>query len=238
MSIKSFITEEKFFHYFQPIYDLWHSQIIGYEVLLRSYEYPNPEHTFQEAKKEKQLYELDSRSIHKAVKTYQSEGSLGKDGNLFLNVFPSTILNPNFPSFLNQIINQSNLKSQQIVLEILESESISDFNSFKAQICNLKSSGYLIAIDDFGNGSSDFRSVIEIEPNYLKLDRYFAQDLHQSKQKQSIIKFMDRYCKEYDCQLILEGIETTEEIAMAKELQIPIGQGYILGRPGLLKEIV
>lgn len=238
LSIRNFIREEQFYHFFQPIYHLNSWDKLGYEVLLRSTVYPNPELTFQEAKKEKQLYELDSRSIHKAISTYHSAGSSKRNGTLFLNVFPSTILNQNFPSFLNQIITEKYLDSQQIVLEISESETIEEFDRFKKRISELKRQGFLIAIDDIGKGYSNFRSIIELEPDYLKLDRYFAQDLHLSKQKQTLISFFLNYCEQYNCQLILEGVETEKELAVAKALGISIAQGYILGKPALLKESV
>lgn len=234
MLIKDFIRMEKFYHYFQPIFHLNDWRKIGYEVLLRSEVYPNPEYTFQKAKREKQLYELDSRSIHKAISTYHLAGISKKYGNLFLNVFPSTILNPKFPSFLKEIITKYNINSQHLVLEISESEIIEDFDVFKKQISELRKLGVLIAIDDIGSGYSNFKNIIELEPDYLKLDRYFTKNLHLSNQKQTLITFFLSYCEQYKSQLILEGVENETEIAIAKALGIHIAQGYILGRPALL----
>lgn len=236
MSIKNFIREEKFYHHFQPIYYINSRKKLGYEALLRSQIHSNPELTFQEAKREKQLYELDSRSIHKAISTYNLAGLSKKNGTLFLNILPSTILNQNFPSFLDQIITENYLHSQQIVLEISESETVEAFDIFKKQILDLKKQGFLIAIDDIGKGYSNFKNIIELEPQYLKLDRYFAQDLHLSKQKQAIILLLLKYCEQSRGQLILEGIETEEEIEIASALGIPIVQGYLLGKPALLSE--
>lgn len=237
MSIVSFIREEQFYHFFQPICNLENWGKVGYEVLLRSNKYPNPEYTFQEAQKEKQLYELDSRSIHKAIMTYHSAGLSKKEGFLFLNVFPSTILNQNFLSFLNQI-TENFVRGQQIVLEISETEIIDDFEVFKDKILSLKQQGILIAVDDIGKGYSNFKSIIELEPDYLKLDRYFAKDLHVSKQKQSVVKNFISYCQENDSSLILEGIENEKDLAIAKVLGISMGQGYILGKPALIKQSV
>jgi EAL domain-containing protein (putative c-di-GMP-specific phosphodiesterase class I) len=236
LSIKHFLKEEKFYHYFQPIYSLKSGEKLGYEVLLRSNIYPNPDYTFQEARKEKQLYELDSQSIHKAIATYHSAGLSKKDGKLFLNIFPSTILNPSFPSFLNKIITNNYLDSQEIILEISESELIEEFDTFKERIAELKKIGFLIAIDDIGQGYTNLKIIIELEPDYLKFDRYFTQNLQLSKQKQAIITLFLSYCDQYKSQLILEGVENEEDITIAKELGIPIAQGYFLGRPALLND--
>ncbi|HDJ1468230.1 TPA: EAL domain-containing protein [Clostridioides difficile] len=80
------------------------------------------------------------------------------------------------------------------------------------------------------------KTIIELEPDYLKLDRYFSQDLKSSKQKQSLISFFLNYCQEYKSQLILEGLENEMDMEMAKSLGIPIAQGYLLGKPALLTE--
>jgi EAL domain-containing protein (putative c-di-GMP-specific phosphodiesterase class I) len=238
VSIYTFIREEQFYHYFQPIYHLSNWTKLGYEVLLRSSIYSNPEDTFLEAKKEGQLYELDTQSIQKAIQTYHKAGLRNKDGVLFLNIFPSTILNKKFQSFLNKIIADNYLVSQQIVFEISESEIIDDFENFKIRILELKKQGILIAIDDIGKGYASFKNIVELEPDFLKLDRYFAKDLHLSKHKQTLISFFLSYCEQFNSHLILEGVENEEEIAIAKEVGISLAQGYGIGKPALLQESV
>ncbi|MDQ0253064.1 EAL domain-containing protein (putative c-di-GMP-specific phosphodiesterase class I) [Evansella vedderi] len=204
----NFISKEEFYHFFQPIYQLGGWKKEGYEVILRSKLHPNPEVAFQKAVKAKRLYELDSRSIHKAIRTYQKAGFSKKDGYLFLNIFPSIILNPMFPSFLNLIISNNHLNSQQVVLEISETEIIKEFDHFKQQIKVLKDLGFLIAIDDVGKGYANARAIIELEHDYIKLDRFFSDDLLTSNKKQSFIKYYVDYCNTHNSQLVLEGLET------------------------------
>lgn len=242
LSINNVIKNEEFYHVFQPIYDIHNWCIIGYEALFRSSFSLNPTIMFEEAIEEKQLFELDSRSIQKAVRTYFSEGS-GIKGNLFLNVYPSTIIHPNFLKFLDIIMLEKEKHSQQvnipigIVLEISESEDISNINIqiFKDRIKTIKDNGILIGVDDIGKGFDPTQLLVEIEPNFLKLDHYFAKDLYQSKRKQLLIELYAKYCKELNCNLILEGIENELDLAAAKSMDIHFAQGYLLGRPGLLK---
>ncbi|OLO38169.1 hypothetical protein BTR23_11750 [Alkalihalophilus pseudofirmus] len=236
--MNNLISEENFYHHFQPIYDLNNWRILGFEVLLRSKLFPNPEATFIEARKEKKLYELDSGSIHKAISTYRSAGLTKSKGKLFLNIFPSTLLHPNFPTFLNKIIADDVLHSQQIVLEISESEINNKIDELKQKVSVLKNLGFLIAIDDTGKGYSNAQSIVELDPDFLKLDRYFSKDLHLSKKKQSYIQLLNNYSVLNGCSVILEGIETPSELAVAKTLNIQYGQGFILGKPSLLEQIV
>lgn len=236
MSIKQFIKEEKFCHFFQPVYSLSDWKTYGHEGLMRSKIYPNPEYIFQKAKKEKSLFELDSLSIYKILSDYDLKKTTKKNGSLFINVLPSTILNPGFPTFINKLVSHNLLDKQKIVFEISESEKINDYNTFKERILDIKKMGFLISLDDVGRGFTNIKALIELEPNYLKLDGYLSHNLYQSKEKQTFISFCVDYCEKYNIKLILEGIETAADMSMAKVLGVHLGQGYILGKPESLKQ--
>jgi EAL domain-containing protein (putative c-di-GMP-specific phosphodiesterase class I) len=238
MSFQDFIMNENFHHLFQPIYDINHWTLLGNEGLLRTKEYSNPEHAFLEAIKTKQLYELDSRSIHKAVHTYNNAGFSRKDGYLFLNVFPSTLSDSRFTSLIYKIMNDKTLSSQQLVLEISEQEHILNVPDLKRVIYNFKNQGILLALDDIGSGNSQIKSIIELEPNFLKLDHYFTENIETCSKKQSFIEMLLNYSMKHQSKLILEGIESPQEMAMAKILGVSYGQGYALGKPGPLKKPV
>ncbi|MDC3415982.1 EAL domain-containing protein [Aquibacillus salsiterrae] len=236
MSISGLIGQEDFFHYFQPIYVLETNQPLGFEALFRTSHYSNPEFIFNTARKLNRLYELDSRSIHKAVSAYQRAGFLKEEQqNLFVNIFPSTILNPRFSSFLNKIIAEFKLTSQQIILEISEAEYIPDLLAFKKQVDAIKAKGFQIALDDIGHGYFTFESIIELHPNFIKLDRYLSGGLHVSKQKQTVVSNFVSYCHDNEIALVLEGLEDEREVDTAKSLGINLAQGYYLGKPEQLK---
>ncbi|GGE56572.1 hypothetical protein GCM10011391_39340 [Pullulanibacillus camelliae] len=238
VSLKNFIKEERFFHHYQPIYNLSDHGIEGYEVLFRTEKYTNPEEFFDWAKRKKQLYELDSRSIHKAVLTYQSAGFTEKDGNLFINVFPSTLLHPQFPSFIKHIINEELFSSQHLVFEILESEAIPNYSQLMKVIKLLKELGASLAIDDFGKGYHDFQKIVELDPNYIKLDRYFVKGLLSSEKKQGLLKLLLNFCEEHQCKLIVEGLETQSELSLVRSIGLHYGQGFGLRRPDNIANLV
>ncbi|MFB1052052.1 EAL domain-containing protein [Paraliobacillus sp. JSM ZJ581] len=231
MLIDTLIEKEKFHHYFQPIFSTNTQEKIGYEVLLRTSLFPNPLCMFQEAKKAKRLYELDSRSIKKAVITFCSSAVKKQRALLFINVFPSTIVNDDFESFLNCVLIDNQISKNQIVLEISESEVVEDPALFKKHIKTLKNQGYIFALDDVGKGYANFDRMINFEAKYIKLDRIFSKCLDQSKKKQNLIRFFLQYCKENGITLILEGVETEEEHRVAKALGVTHAQGFLLGKP-------
>lgn len=227
----NFIRNEQFSHCFQPIIDIQTWTRLGFEGLLRTSHFENIEDTFKLAKIEKQLYELDSRSIHKAALTYHSAGFSKKDGYLFLNVFPSTLTNTNFLPFIRKIITENTYFSQQIIFEISEMEVINDFSSLKKNIMQLRSEGFLFAIDDVGKGNSNVKCIIELDPDFIKLDKYFSNNLYKDLKKQEFIKSIIQYTDNHEIKLVLEGLETPMDLAIAKAIGVKYGQGYVLGRP-------
>ncbi|WP_182199810.1 EAL domain-containing protein [Paraliobacillus salinarum] len=231
MLIDTVIEEEKFHHHFQPIFCTNSQEKIGYEVLLRSNLHDSPLYTFQEAKKANRLYDLDTMSIEKAVATFCSSVISKYKAVLFLNVFPSTIVQHNFEHFLESVLVDNEISKEQVVLEISESELIEDPALFKRHIIWLKNQGYMFALDDVGKGYANFDMLIHLEPEYIKLDRLFSERLDQTKKKQNLIRFFLQYCRENTINLILEGVETKEELQVAKSLGVSYIQGFLLGRP-------
>ncbi|MBM7606365.1 EAL domain-containing protein (putative c-di-GMP-specific phosphodiesterase class I) [Metabacillus crassostreae] len=237
MLIKDLIVEDSYYHFYQPIVNIELNKIIGYEGLMRSAVHSNPEQIFLQAKREKQLVELDSRSIQKATKAYQKAGYRIQDGCLFLNVFPTTLLDSKFPLFTKEIMLDDPQHCQHLVFEISELEDIREHSQLIERIMILKEMGFKFAIDDVGKGYSDFQTIIEMEPDYIKVDRYFSQQLSQFPKKQSFIQLVNEYSKRNGCQLILEGLETVEDLEVARQLGVEYAQGYLLGRPEPLRQI-
>ncbi|MGN7299573.1 EAL domain-containing protein [Ferdinandcohnia sp. SAFN-114] len=227
----NFVQHELFSHSFQPIFDIQTWTRIGFEGLLRTSYFENIDDTFKLAKIEKQLYELDSRSIRKAALTYYSAGFTKKDGYLFLNVYPSTLTNRNFLPFIRKTIAENTHFNTQVIFEISEMEVITDFSSLKNNINQLRSEGFLFAIDDVGKGNSNVKHIIELDPDFIKLDKYFSNNLYKDLKKQEFIKSIIHYTNNYEINLVLEGIETEVDLAMAKAIGVKYGQGFVLGRP-------
>jgi EAL domain-containing protein (putative c-di-GMP-specific phosphodiesterase class I) len=210
-------------HWFQPICHVKDNSIIGYEALLRdeSTQQASPVDIFREAEKRGQINRLDRTSIKIAVDSYKDQTN-----PLFLNIFPSTMLDKDFmfwwdinvPPFVN------------IVLELLENEPISDWKRLKQVTKELQARGVKIAIDDMGGGYSFFQQWIELEPDFIKLDRYFAENLSINPRKQKTLRSLVDLLSD-TAELIIEGIEKEEDLSTAENLGICYAQGYLLGKP-------
>lgn len=233
-SIHKLIETENFTHYYQGLYHLDAWTKIGNETLFRS-EIGNPSVVFQEAKKVNRLYELEVKSIYKAVKNYHSLEKTPK-GLLFINICPSTIENIHFPKFIKHLSIQIPIMRHSIVFEILETEQVENFSLFKERITYLKNLGYLIAIDDVGKGWSSLNMIIELKPDYIKLDRFFSVHLSCSPLKQEMIRSLLYYGNSSNVKVVLEGMEKEQDFAVAKSLGVKIFQGFLFEKPHPLEK--
>lgn len=210
-------------HWFQPVVNLPTGDIIGYEALLRyeGKERFSPLDIFNKVQNVGLLNELDCLLIEKALSHMSSY-----EDTLFINIFPSTLLSQDFINTWDIFFD----KRMSIVIEVCENEQISDWDSLKKVIGQLKERRVKIAIDDLGAGHSFFRQWIELEPDFIKIDQYFASNLSTNIKKQEIIKHLIMLLKG-KTKLILEGIETPEDLKVALELGLDYGQGFYLGKP-------
>jgi EAL domain-containing protein (putative c-di-GMP-specific phosphodiesterase class I) len=232
-TVDSLIYNQLFYHHYQPLYALSNWKLYGYEAFFRSDFSLNPELVFQFAKKNRKLFELDTASIFNAALFYfisKENILLGLKKTLFVNVFPSTLLHPSFSNFLERLISENMIiPSKNIVFEINESEIIWDIPSLRQVIHCLRNNGFSVAFDDVGKGTASIQNIVEFEPEFVKLDRYFSVDLAVSEKKQRMVQLFVDYCSD-GSRLVLEGIEKPEDLAIAKMLGVQIGQGYILGK--------
>ncbi|MCQ5366124.1 EAL domain-containing protein [Anoxybacillus salavatliensis] len=225
------IERRSFTHVFQPIFHLGNQQIIAYESLLRCQMVSSPEILFHRAKSLGKLYELDMVSIFNALNEFSMyQGNNEKSEYMIsLNVFPSTIIMSSFPDELWLLVKKIGFIPQQIILEVNESERVEKLELMNTNICRLKEMGFFVALDDVGKGAYPLSILLEIKADIVKLDRYFSKGLAKEPKKQSAILGMMQMFK--DSKIILEGIETEEDLRMAKFLGVMYGQGYHLARP-------
>ncbi|WP_353947456.1 EAL domain-containing protein [Sporolactobacillus sp. Y61] len=234
----NFITKGKFFHHFQPIVNLENRTIEGFEALFRSPLFSTVEEAYQLAKKKRRLYELDVHSVQKAVRTFAESGQKDKGQKLFLNIYPSTLLHAGLVSVIKDLIGTYPFLAGQLVFEMVENERIDDLSGLQDVLKLIRQAGIRIAVDDFGKGPDNMNRTIEIDADYIKLDRYFSIDLRTSEKKQAYVAFLIRFCEKFHTKLIFEGLETAKDIHYIREMGIHYAQGYALGRPHLLGKAV
>jgi EAL domain-containing protein (putative c-di-GMP-specific phosphodiesterase class I) len=218
---------------FQPICRLVTQQIVGFEALMRGpqgTELAEPAIVFQSAAADHDLLlRLDIACLLSAV-------SLGRvlpdDVLLFVNVRGETLIDlAGGRREVESLLDQLQIDVRRIVLEISELTDDSYVRSITRSLKPLRSAGMRVALDDVGARYAWLKHMLWIEPDILKVDRYFVHRIDCSPRKRNLIASFVRFCADTGAEMIAEGIETTAEHAALVEAGVPLGQGYLLGRP-------
>lgn len=120
---------------------------------------------------------------------------------------------------------------ERIIFEILETESIIDFDVVLSFILDVREKGCKIAIDDFGSGYSNIENILKFKPDYIKIDSSLIKNLNHSKESLSLVKNIINIAKDMQAKTIAEYVHSEEIYNIIKILDIDYLQGYYLGKP-------
>src|SRR3989344_7663427 len=217
---------------FQPIVSLSERRILGYEALSRGPS-NSPRHSpinlLTTARHAGRLNELEMTCRETACRRY-SQGALR--GKLFLNASPETLLDATHkPGRTLELLQAYGISADEVVIELTEQAPADDLELLDKALHHYRSMGFSIALDDLGAGYSSLRLWSELRPDYVKIDRHFIDGIHQDAVKREFVGSILKMANASRAQVIAEGIELPEELAVLTEMGVDLVQGYLLCRP-------
>lgn len=209
--------------------DLKKDEIFGYEALMRLGKDCSTASEFIDmAERIGIILKLDLLLYEKVFKLVSEKGYKGK---VFLNMSPRAMLDDNFVESVLNLLRTYNLEPSQIVFELTERESIKNISLAEKFYKNLKSKGFLLAIDDFGSGYSSFHYVKRLPVDFVKIDGEFIKDLDVDLKDRIFIESILTLAKGMGIKTIAEWVEREEVYNILKEIGVDYAQGFYLGRP-------
>ncbi|MCU1758340.1 EAL and GGDEF domain-containing protein [Pseudomonas sp. 14P_8.1_Bac3] len=231
-ALSSILTQSGLHSLFQPIISLSERRIIGYEALSRGPS-NSPLHSpialFAVARQAGRLNELEIACRESACRRFNEQQLPGK---LFLNVSPESLLEAaHQPGRTLQLLQDFGIPPSQVVIELTEQTPTDDFQLLQNALHHYRAMGFSIALDDLGAGYSSLRLWSELRPDYVKIDRHFIDGIHQDALKREFVGSIMQIAKASRAQVIAEGIELPEELAVLTDMGVDLVQGYLLCRP-------
>jgi len=157
---------------------------------------------------------------------------LAELGILSVNIHPDVFLQADrFFQAIADACADVELAPQRLVLEITEQGPLRDLSSVEAVSTMMRSIGFRFAFDDVGSAYSHLKYIDMIRPKFLKISMHFGSDFERDATKEKIIRNIIALADDFGCQTILEGVETAATLEAARELGIPLAQGYLFARP-------
>jgi EAL domain-containing protein (putative c-di-GMP-specific phosphodiesterase class I) len=221
---------------YEPIVEVETHTVFGYEALARGpegSELHSPGALFQTATQADLLFQLDCLCRRSGL---EGARDLPGGAKLFLNVRPTTIHDPAFRAeAITQTLARSRLRPSDVVFEISEQESIQNFAIFRDVRDYYGRLGFQIALDDVGAGYSSLEAVMELEPEFIKVDRAFVSKIDEDPARQELLRALRTVAERIGARIIGEGLDTLEELETLGRLGIPFGQGWLFGKPTPLR---
>ncbi len=219
--VESLIQTRSFHPVFQPIVDLRTGEALGFEALTRFDGGTRPDIQFERAVGVGLGIELEVVTLAEAVAAARQ---LPAGAFLSLNVSPGLTLRG---STLADILAAAD---RPVVLEITEHAVVDDYAALRSVVRSLPVPARL-AVDDAGAGFASLRHVLELAPDIVKVDRSIVAGIDHDPARQALLAGLRHFASRRGIQLIAEGIETAPELSTLTSLAVPLGQGFLLGRP-------
>jgi EAL domain-containing protein (putative c-di-GMP-specific phosphodiesterase class I) len=207
---------------FQPIVDLTHGRVVGYEALSRfgPMEAP-PDAWFNEAADVGLGIELELKAVSRAL---DQLGDFPEPGQyLSVNCSPDLLISNDLYDLLKRH------DAARVVVELTEHLPVDDYEDCRTAVERLRELGVRLAIDDMGTGYASMRHVIELRPEIIKLDRSLVKV--SEGPARSMVQAMVTLAGLTGSTVLAEGIEDEATLSWVRELGAELGQGWHIGHP-------
>jgi EAL domain-containing protein (putative c-di-GMP-specific phosphodiesterase class I) len=225
-ALLAIIEERAFVPHYQPIFELSSGRAVGFEALTRFADGIRPDRRFAQAERAGLGRDLERVTVEAAL---VEAGRLPTGAYVTVNVSAATLI----AGILAELLPLAG--ERPVVLEVTEHEEIEDYDAVRAAVAAL-GPGVRLSVDDAGSGWASLRHVFSLKPDYVKVDRGWVDGIDEDPARQALLLGIARFVELTGGSVVAEGIETRGELVTLEGLGIPMGQGFLLGRPGPVAE--
>jgi len=215
--------------YFQPIIDNKTKKVGKYECLVRLIDDEGkvvaPFFFLDVAKKANQYKNITKIVIEKAFKAFEN-----LPFDFSINISYEDISDKKFLYFVKEMLAKYNV-ANRVVWEILEDESVKNYNVLLYFVEVVKKFGCKVSIDDFGSGYSNFEHILKMNVDYLKIDASLVKDIATDKNSYQVVKTIVDFANSLGLKTVAEYVENEEIFNITRELGVNYSQGYYFSAP-------
>ncbi|MEH1944353.1 MAG: EAL domain-containing protein [Nostoc sp.] len=224
--------------YYQPIVSLTSGSILGFEALLR-WQHPergllNPADFIPLAEETGLIFSIGNWALHEACRQMQAwrvchRSNLPK--KISVNLSLKQFYQPGLIEQIGQILHSTGLDAGTLMLEITESVIVENGDKAATLLLQLQQMGIELSIDDFGTGYSSLSRLYNFPISVLKIDRSFISSIGASSRNLEIIEIIVTLAHKLGVDVLAEGVETKEQLALLRNLSCEYGQGHFFSVP-------
>jgi diguanylate cyclase (GGDEF)-like protein/PAS domain S-box-containing protein len=236
--LRTALEREEFRNFYQPIISLDSGRITGFEALLR-WQHPargllQPLDFIPVAEETGMIREIGWWNLQKAclqISAWNSCRNAGPPLTMSVNLSVKQFLQPNLAAEIGKLLSEVGLPPDILKLEITESTVMADPSTAVEMLLQIKSVGVQLSIDDFGTGYSSLSYLHRFPLDTLKIDSSFTKAMGEEGDSMEIVRTILPMANSLRLNVIAEGVETAEQLAILRKLRCEYAQGYYFSKP-------
>lgn len=229
--LEAVIAHERIGLAFQPQIDPVSGRVAGVEALARWSGAAAPERLFARAAAAGLAERLSRLVQRKALRAAGAwEGALRRLP-ISINILPEDLVRRGYEQWLLEEIEASGVAPDRVTVEITESALVSDYHSIGERLGRLREAGVSVAVDDFGAGYANMAYLANLPLDTLKIDRSLISGIDSGARDRIVVRGMIRLARELDLKLVVEGVESTTQLALLADWGCDLYQGFVGAGP-------
>ena len=236
--LKDALERREFRLLYQPIVWIASNQIVGFEALVR-WHHPvlgviSPIDFIPIAERTELIVPLGEWILREAcirLKAWQDNPKVPADLWISVNLSGVQLKDPTLVQRVGAALSDSGLQPRSLVLELTESMAMENPTGVKSLLMELRSIGVRISIDDFGTGYSSLAHLRQFPVDALKFDRSFVRGIETRQDSAAIVGTLTDMAVQLGLQVVAEGIENEQQLALLRSLRCHAAQGYLFAKP-------
>lgn len=238
--IQDKIEKEDFILYCQPKVSLETGKIVGGELLVKMMDeegrFVPPNGFIRLSENAGIIDKIDSIVLTKAIRFIKEMEESGIVVPVSVNVSPQSFLKYSFVDELAELMSQSDICPQNLIIEITEHSLISNMNVAIKTAEQLRQKNIALSLDDFGSGYSSLGYLVNLPVTEVKIDRVLVKSLSRKNKQMIFLAKIIELLKELDLKIVIEGIQTDRQRKLVKECGGEVYQGYFSYKPMSLEK--
>ncbi len=235
--IRRALDEDEMVLHYQPIVSLSHPRIVGLEALIR-WPLPDgtevPTHEFiPVAERSGLIAHVGWWTMERACRQlleWHARLPLEEPVAAMVNIPGRQFSEPELVPSVVRILEKTGLAPEHLHLEITETSAMADLDRSVETLRALKEVGVHLHVDDFGTGYSSLSYLHRFPVDSLKVDRSFVAEMSESPENLAIVRTVVDLAKSLGLSVVVEGIETAEQLGFCQEMGCEMGQGWLFSR--------
>ncbi|MCQ2522012.1 MAG: bifunctional diguanylate cyclase/phosphodiesterase [Lachnospiraceae bacterium] len=229
------LTDDLFYMVYQPQFKAQGKKLRGFESLIRlrtaDGQNVSPGEFIPVAEKNDLVKLIDDYVLHRVLKETKDWAQKHPSLTISINISSGNVSEADFVEKVKKALEETGFPASSLEIEITEYSMVKSVDTTIQNIALLKELGIQIALDDFGTGYTSLSYLSKMPVNLLKIDKSLVDDIASSKKDHDFFNAVVSMGHLMGCEVISEGVETEEQLALIKHLDCDFVQGYIWGRP-------